>query len=145
MSDGKSGRGGGRNGTDQHDPWDLFSFYIILVIFQVISIEGNTRKTNRHRIVQAGGDLRRSSSPTPTHGSSSQPIQMVFGKTPVCPCLSCTGGPESRHSKRPAFSRSLVAISDNYGNIQVFWLGLTSDHLNFLPLENFHKFSLISS
>lgn len=44
MSDGKSGQGVGRNGTDQDDPWGLFSLYIILVIFQIISSEAKYQK-----------------------------------------------------------------------------------------------------
>jgi len=44
LSDGKSGQARGRNGTDQDDPWDLFSLYIILVIFQIISSEEKYQK-----------------------------------------------------------------------------------------------------
>lgn len=39
MSDGKSGQGKGGNGTDQNNPWDFFSLYIIPFIFQIISNE----------------------------------------------------------------------------------------------------------
>lgn len=65
-SDGKSGQGKGGNGIDQNNPWDISFSLIIPVIFQIISNEEMCWKDYQsNRIMVAGMNLRRSSSPNP--------------------------------------------------------------------------------
>lgn len=89
MSDGKSGQGKGGNGTDQKNPRDLFSLYIIPVVFKIISNEEMYWKDYQStRIMVSGRNLE------------GHPVQ-VFCRAPIF-------GPSKWESR---FSKTLASLS----------------------------------